>query len=308
MRYMEFGPEKTKVSSVMLGLMRVDGMDAKTLSHLLHTALDLGINSIDTADIYAGGDSERLLGEVFRNEPGLRNQFFLQTKVGIHRDNGITYFDFSKKYLKDAVHASLECLGVDQVDALLHRPDVLMDAAEVSEALSELHGEGLVKDFGVSNENPVTMKRLQAACSFPLAANQVQLSIAFAPAFEAVLNANMERTDAFMRDGGIFEYALAHDQVIQTWSSLQYGYFEGTFLDNPKFPKLNEALSCIAEGHGVTPSAVAIAWNLRYPAKMQAIVGTTNEQHLAELAKGADFELTRREWYELYLAAGRQLP
>ncbi|MGN0070658.1 MAG: aldo/keto reductase family oxidoreductase [Atopobiaceae bacterium] len=309
MRYTEFGPEKTKVSSVMLGLMRVDGMDAKTLSHLLHTALDLGINSIDTADIYAGSDSERLLGEVFAKEPGLRDQFFLQTKVGIHRDNGITYFDFSKQYLKDAAHASLERLGVDQVDALLlHRPDVLMDAAEVSEALSELHSEGLVKDFGVSNENPATMRRLQAACSFPLVANQVQLSVAFAPAFEAVLNANMECGNAFMRDGGIFEYALAHDQVIQTWSSLQYGYFEGTFLNNPKFPKLNEVLSRIADEHSVTPSAVAIAWNLRYPAKMQAIVGTTNEQHLTELAKGANIKLTRREWYELYLAAGRQLP
>ena len=232
MHYTEFGPEKTKVSSVMLGLMRVDKMDAKALSHLLHTALELGINAIDTADIYAGGDSERLLGVVFAKEPGLRDKLFLQTKVGIHRDNGLTYYDFSKQYLLDATHASLKRLGVNQVDALLlHRPDILMGANEVSEALSELHKEGLVKDFGVSNENPATMKRLQAACPFPLAANQVQLSIAFAPAFETVLNANMECNDATMRDGGIFEYSLAHDQVIQTWSSLQYGYFEGTFLD-----------------------------------------------------------------------------
>jgi len=80
------------------------------------------------------------------------------------------------------------------------------------------------------------------------------------------------------------------------------------FLDNPKFPKLNKVLKRIAEEHGVTPAAIAIAWNLRYPGKMQAIVGTTNEQHLADLAKGADIELTRREWYELYMAAGRQLP
>lgn len=309
MRYTEFGPDKAKISSVMLGLMRVDKMDAKALSHLLHTALELGINAIDTADIYAGGDSERLLGVVFAKEPGLRDKLFLQTKVGIHRDNGLTYYDFSKQYLLDATHASLKRLGVDQVDALLlHRPDILMDANVVSEALSELRKEGLVKDFGVSNENPATMKRLQAACPFPLAANQVQLSIAFAPAFETVLNANMECNDATMRDGGIFEYALARDQVIQTWSSLQYGYFEGTFLDNPKFPELNKVLKRIAEERVVTPAAIAIAWNLRYPGKMQAIVGTTNEQHLADLAKGADIELTRREWYELYMAAGRQLP
>lgn len=309
MHTVEFGPSKQKVSSVMLGLMRVQDMDADSLSKLLHTALDAGITAIDTADIYAGGRSEELLGEVFAKEPGLRGRFFLQTKVGIHHDGDITYYDFSKRYLIDAVHASLARLKVPYVDSLLlHRPDILMDEEEVAEALSELHDEGIVRAFGVSNQNPATMERLQAACSFPLCANQIQLSVAFAPAFEAVLNANMECPDATMRDGGIFEYAKAHDQVIQTWSSLQHGYFEGTFLGSSQYAELNHLLDELAETHGVSPAAIAIAWNLRYPAKMQAIVGTTNPEHLAELAKGADIELTRKEWYSLYTAAGRQLP
>lgn len=72
MRYVAFGPDRRKVSTVMLGLMRVDDVDAKRLSSFLHTALELGINALDTADIYAGGKSERLLGEVFSAEPGLR--------------------------------------------------------------------------------------------------------------------------------------------------------------------------------------------------------------------------------------------
>ncbi len=306
MQYVAFGPSQTKVSKVMLGLMRTRGMKEADLSKLLHAALDAGINAIDEADIYG---SEDLLGKVFAAEPGLRDQFFLQTKVGIRRDGDITYYDFSKQYLLDAVHASLERLGVPQIDALLlHRPDILMEPEEVAEALTALHHEGVVKDFGVSNQNPATMERLQAACPFPLVANQVQLSVAFAPAFEAVLNANMMKDDAVMRDGGIFEYALKHDQVIQTWSSLQYGTFAGTFLGSPRFEELNRELDAIAAAHNVTPAAIAIAWNLRYPAKMQAIVGTSNPAHLTELAKGADVSLTRKEWYMLYMAAGRKLP
>ncbi len=309
MRYVAFGPDRRKVSTVMLGLMRVDDVDAKRLSSFLHTALDLGINALDTADIYAGGKSERLLGEVFSAEPGLRDKLFLQTKVGIHRTEKLTHFDFSHDYIVSATKASLERLGLPYVDSLLlHRPDILMEPSEVAGAFQELHAQGLVRDFGVSNQNPATMRRLQSALPLPLCANQVQLSIAFAPAYEAVVNANMENQAACMRDGGIFEYAALNDQVIQTWSTFQYGYFEGTFLNNPRYQQLNDTLDELAPKYGVSKAALCVAWNLRYPAKVQAIVGTMNPQHLADLAAGADVDLSREDWYRLYLAAGRQLP
>ena len=309
MRFIEFGGNNTKVSEVILGTMRIWEKTPQEVATLIETALDSGINAVDTAPIY--GPSEGKIGEAFALTPGLRDRVWLQTKLGIrpHPRIKANYFDFSYEHIMESVDNSLRMLQTDHIDSLLlHRPDALMEPEEIAKAFEELHEAGKVIDFGVSNQNVAPMKRLQRYLPFPIAANQVQISAAFTPVFDSFFNVNMQNEASAMRDGGIFEYALAHDQVIQTWSSLQYGYFEGTFLDNPKFPELNKVLRRIAEERGVTSAAIAIAWNLRYPGKMQAIVGTTNEQHLLDLAKGADIELTCREWYELYMAAGRQLP
>ena len=111
-----------------------------------------------------------------------------------------------------------------------------------------------------------------------------------------------------MRDGSIFEYCKLHDVVIQAWSVLQFGYFKGNFVGNEKFQVLNQVLDRLAIKYGVTPSTIAISWILRYPAKMQAVVGTTNPKHLREVSEATNFSLTRKEWYEIYLAAGNNLP
>lgn len=96
--------------------------------------------------------------------------------------------------------------------------------------------------------------------------------------------------------------------VIQAWSVLQFGYFKGNFVGNEKFQALNQVLDRLATKYGVTSSTIAISWILRYPAKMQAVVGTTNPKHLREVSQAANFSLTRKEWYEIYLAAGNNLP
>jgi predicted oxidoreductase len=110
------------------------------------------------------------------------------------------------------------------------------------------------------------------------------------------------------RDGGILEYCRLHDITIQPWSPFQYGFFEGVFLDNDKFPELNKAIDELAEDKGVTNTAIAIAWLLRHPAKMQPIVGTTNPGRVRDIAQASTIEMTRQEWYALYLAAGKTLP
>jgi predicted oxidoreductase len=208
-----------------------------------------------------------------------------------------------------AVEASLRRLKTDHVECLLlHRPDVLMEPDEVAAAFDELYDAGKVLEFGVSNQNPLQMKRIAKATGRKLAANQVQLSVAFAPAFEAMLNVNMENDPAVMRDGGIFEYCERKGMAIQAWSVFQHGYFAGTFLGAPEYEELNAVLDRLAEKYGVTPGAVALAWILRYPAKMQAVIGTTKASRVRESARACDFTLTREEWYELYKAAGRQLP
>ena len=309
MRYIPFGVNEAQVSEVVLGTMRIPQMSAAEVTELIDTCLDEGINMVDTADIYGGGHCEELLGETFAANPGLRDQIFLQTKCSIRFTEGGSYFDFSKDYIIEAVNASLKRLKTDHVESLLlHRPDVLMEPDEIAEAFDELHTAGKVLEFGVSNQNPLQMKRIARASKYPLAANQIQLSVAFAPAFEAMLNVNMENEPGVMRDGGIFEYCEHKGMAIQAWSVFQHGYFAGTFLGAPEYEELNAKLDELAEKYGVTAGAVALAWILRYPAKMQAVIGTTKAARVRESARATDFTLTRPEWYDLYKAAGRQLP
>ena len=152
------------------------------------------------------------------------------------------------------------------------------------------------------------MELLKKEVKQPLVANQLQLSAAFSPAFETGFHVNMEGTAANMRDGSIFEYCRLNDVVIQAWSVLQHGYFEGVFVGSDKYSKLNAVLNRLADKYQISPSAVAIAWVLRYPAHMQAVIGTTKASRIIEAAKAADIELTRKEWYEIYLASGKDLP
>jgi predicted oxidoreductase len=121
-------------------------------------------------------------------------------------------------------------------------------------------------------------------------------------------NVNMKNLASLDRDDSILEYCRLKDITIQPWSPFQYGFFEGVFLDNPKFPELNIKINEVAQAKGVTNSAVAIAWILRHPAKMQPIVGTTNPQRLKDICRASDITLTREEWYDLYRSAGNRLP
>ena len=309
MRYIEFGTSKSRASEVVLGTMRIGGKSTDEVASLIEAALEVGINAVDTTPIY--GPSEALIGSAFSARKGLRDRVWLQTKLGIRRHpvREANYFDSSYEHIIESVEASLAALATDHIDSLLiHRPDALMVPADIARAVEELKRSGKIVDFGVSNMNPQTMARLEGALGYPLAANQVQLSCAFTPMLDAFFNANMEDDPAVMRDGGILEYCAERDMAIQAWSVLQHGYFGGVFLGDADYAELNEALARVAEVHNVTPAAVAIAWVLRYPAKMQALVGTTNLDRIAESARACDFEMSREEWYEIYLAAGNRLP
>lgn len=203
----------------------------------------------------------------------------------------------------------MQRLKIDHLDSLLlHRPDALMESDQVAEAFDLLYKQGKVRNFGVSNQNPMMMELLKKDVKQPLAVNQLQLSAAFTPGFKSGFHVNMEDSQAAMRDGSIFEYCQLHDVVIQAWSVLQFGYFKGNFVGNEKFQALNQVLDRLAIKYGVTSSTIAISWILRYPAKMQAVVGTTNPKHLREVSQAVNFSLTRKEWYEIYLAAGNNLP
>lgn len=308
MRYITLGQDDKELSEIVLGMMRIKDKSVKEVEELVETAFSVGINAFDLADIYGRGRCEELLGLVLKNRPDLREKMWIQSKCGI-RIEEFTYFDFSKEYILESVDGILKRLQVDYLDSLLlHRPDALMESDQVAEAFDLLYKQGKVRNYGVSNQNPMMMELLKKDVKQPLAVNQLQLSAAFTPGFESGFHVNMEDSQAAMRDGSIFEYCQLHDVVIQAWSVLQFGYFKGNFVGNEKFQQLNQVLNRLALKYSVSPSAIAIAWVLRYPAKMQAVVGTTNPKHLIEASQATNFNLTRKEWYEIYLAAGNNLP
>lgn len=298
---------KIKASSIILGCMHLSELATDEAEQLIKTAIDGGINYFDHADIYAQGQSEKLFGKVLT--PSLRDKVFIQTKCGIrYMNDGQNYFDFSKEHILEAVDGSLQRLGIDYIDVLLlHRPDTLVEPEEVAEAFRILQDSGKVNYFGVSNQNPMQMRLLQKYLKQEIVANQLQLSLTETGMMDAGFNVNMSCSTSVDHDGGVLDYCRYYGITIQPWSPFQYGFFEGVYLNNPKFEKLNQVLSQIADKYGITPTGVVVAWLLRHPAKMQPIVGTTKPSRLREIIAG-QVEISRQEWYSIYVASGKVLP
>ena len=293
-------------SEIALGCMRIAGLPVADAEKLIRTAQEAGIDFFDHADIYGGGVSEEVFAKVVDMRPSVRESMLIQTKCGIRP--GVCY-DFSKEHILESVDGSLRRLRTEYIDVLLlHRPDTLMEPEEVAEAFDRLHTSGKVRYFGVSNQNPLQMELLAKYLRQPLLINQLQFSMAHTGMIDAGFHVDMKDQQASVRDGGVLEYCRLKDITIQPWSPFQYGFFEGVFLDNEKFPELNQAVDEMAAAKGVTNTAIAIAWILRHPARMQPIVGTTKAERLKAICRATDIQLTREEWYQLYMAAGNTLP
>ena len=304
MKTIPFGKSGLQVPAIALGCMRLTALDEQGAQRYVRTALDLGANFCDHADIYGGGACEELFGKAIAGIP--RDQLIIQSKCGIVPGKR---YDFSKEYILNAVDGILQRLGIDYLDALLlHRPDALMDPVEVAEAFATLKAAGKVNHFGVSNQNPYQMALLQKTLPMPIVANQLQLSVTNCTMITQGMEVNMATPGAVGRDGGVLDYCRLHDITIQPWSPFQYGFFEGVFIGSDKYPELNKKLDEIAEKYGVTATTIAVAWLLRHPANFQPIIGTMNITRLAECVKACDVQLTRQEWYDIYLSAGNILP
>mgnify|MGYP003301201495 CR=1 FL=1 len=300
----ELGKSGLQVPTVAVGCMRISGKSEKEVSEFIDTALSFGANFFDHADIYGGGKSETVFGKAIT--PSMRENLIIQTKCGIVPGK---MFDFSYEHIIESVNGSLARLGTEYIDVLLlHRPDALMEPEEVARAFDELKSSGKVRCFGVSNQNPYQMQLLQSCLDMPLCANQLQFGIMHAPMIQSGINVNMYNESAVNRDGGVLDFCRLNKITVQPWSPMQYGFFEGCFIDNEKFPELNEKMDEISQKHGISKTTLAFAWILRHPAKMQPVTGTTNLARLADCLKAAEVKLSREEWYEIYKAAGNVLP
>jgi len=309
MKNIQLSTSGVSVSSVVLGLMRINTLDDSGIKALYSAAREIGINIFDHADIYGGAPHrcEARFGDALRLTADERDQIVIQSKCGIRPG----YFDFSKEHILASVDRSLKALRSDYLDVLLlHRPDALVEPEEVAEAFDKLHASGKVRHFGVSNHTPGQIDLLKTAVAQPIIANQIQLSVAHAPSIAFGVAANMGGSEQSIdRDGELVNYSRINNITLQAWSPFQHGFFEGIFLgDRENYPELNKVLDQLAETYGATPAAIAVAWIARHPAKIQTVLGTTNPQRLRDSAIGADIELSREEWYRMFKAAGYQLP
>jgi predicted oxidoreductase len=268
-------------------------------------AYEAGYTLFDNADIYSGGEAERILGEVLKEVSGMRARVLLATKCGI-RPVGTPHphspqrYDFSKAHILDSCEQSLKRLGVDTIDLyMLHRPDFLAAPEEIAGAFTQLKSSGKVRYFGVSNFRPTLVTALQVACPMPLVVHQVEISLA--------------KMDSFT--DGTLDQCLIEKITPMAWSPLAAGLLGGGAHDllpsqeayraEPFLP----AIDAVAKDRGASRTTVALAWLLKHPCGIQPIVGSIDPDRIRQAAKADELELTREEWYRLLLAArGEPLP
>jgi predicted oxidoreductase len=299
------GSSNQQAPRIIIGCMRIGELSGKDLQNLINTAVDAGYNMFDHADVYGGnGKCEQLFGDAISKMSIRREDLILQSKCGICKPNATEkWYDFSKEHIIGQVEQSLKNLKTDYLDILLlHRPDILADPDIVAKTFEILHKSGKVRHFGFSNCSAQQFDFFQEYCDFPFVANQVQMSLGHTLAIDSLMYTNSIRVESTPKDGNIFIHAKQRKISLQAWSPFQFGFFEGTFIDHPKFPKLNEKLDELSRIYKVSKEAVATAWLLRLDPKLQVIAGTTNSERLQKIFTGAGVNLNRKEWYGLYFS------
>ena len=283
----------------------------------IQSALELGINHIDTANIYGNGESETVIGRIFKKDQSLRNKIFLQTKCGIKfskTDNKI-YYDTSKNHIVSQVEASLKKMGTDRLDSLLiHRPNPLMSAEEISEAVVKLVDSGKILNFGVSNFSPFQIELLRKKIPFPIYTNQIQLNLIHTILLDTGIEGLNESTE-YPIGAGTLEYCQSNDVIIQVWSPIARGVLtaNSTALTlpnyNPKITILKEKLSNLSIKYECAPESILIAWLLKIPCKVHPIIGSLDFRTMKACVDGNKVKLNDEDWYNLYrLSRGKDFP
>ncbi|MDJ0771241.1 MAG: aldo/keto reductase [Ilumatobacter sp.] len=284
-----------EVGPIAYGQWRYTTDDLDHAQGLLETALDAGMNLIDTADVYGldwGGTGfgavEALLGKVIARAPALRSRMVLATKGGITPP---TPYDSSPEWLRTAVDDSLRRLAVDVIDLYqIHRPDLYAHPAEVAATLAALREAGKIREVGVSNHTTEQVRALQAHLPFPLVSNQPEFSaVALDP----------------MRDG-TFDHCMASGIVPLAWSPLAGGRLA---TGEGLAPELVAVLDGLATREAVDRGSIALAFVLAHPAAPVAIIGTQNPARITASLDALDVQLDRADVYAIVQASeGQPLP
>ena len=274
-------------SRLAYGCMRIAD-DGERGKRAIHAAVDAGYTLFDHADIYGGGESETLFGEMLRQSPGLRDRILIQSKCGIRfaDERGPQRYDFSRDYITRSVESTLGRLGIEQLDLLLlHRPDYLVDAGEVADAFSTLRSSGKVARFGVSNFSTTQFDLLQSAVAEPLLVNQVEI--------------NLHRIDAF--DNGVLDQCQRLNVTPQAWCPLAVVAYEawGNTLSADAEERIRTELDRQSAAYGHEAWVVTLAWLLRHPSGIQPIIGSTTPARIAAATAALEIDYSREDWYRL---------
>ena len=290
------GKSGIEVSGLAWGMWRFAGRDVGAATELVNAAFDAGITFFDTADIYGFvspgvgfGDAEALLGQVFGENPGMRDRMVLASKGGIMPP--IPY-DSSAAYLTSAIDASLRRLQTDRIDLWqIHRPDVLTHPQEIARTVEDAVQSGKVRAFGVSNYTQAQISTLAQFLSLPIVSSQPELSPV--------------RIDCV--ENGELDQAMAMDMAVLAWSPLGGGRIADPQTERER--AVAAALSGVAAAHGVSRTAAAYSWIMAHPARPIPIVGSQNPARIAEAADAYKIQWTRADWYAVLVAArGVPLP
>ncbi|UPW18981.1 aldo/keto reductase [Agarivorans sp. TSD2052] len=280
----------------------------------IDAALDIGINYFDHADIYTMGKAEQVFGQVLAQRPELRDQIILQTKCAIRfgDDQWCGRYDWSADYIRHSTEASLKRLQSDSIEMMmLHRPDPLAELDEVAEVLQALKDSGKVQQFGVSNMSGTQLAYLQSALSFPLVANQLEMSLSKLDWLNHNIAVNDQQALGHSFTAGTLEYCAMNKVQIQAWGSLSRGLFSGADLSNASQAQRDTAqlVRQYAEQHSSSTEAIVLAWLIRHPAGIQPVIGSVNVDRIRACADATKVQLSREQWYQLYVTSrGQALP
>ncbi len=304
------GASGLRVSRLAYGCWRLAGseggprVEASAGRRAVHEAIDAGYTLLDLADIYGGGECERIVGEALRERPGARDSLVVASKCGIRRAGEpagtVGRYDFSESHLVGSVEGSLRRLGLETLDLLmLHRPDYLMEPDVVAGAFSALRASGKVRHFGVSNFRPAQVELLWRACGMPLVTHQVEVSLMHLAALE----------------DGTLDQCQRLGLTPTAWSPLGRGVLGDALLEGhpeavaARAARLRGELDAVAPGHGLDRAGVALAWVLRHPSRPVPVVGSAEPSRIRSMARAAEVELGRDDWYRLLVASrGERLP
>ncbi|WP_312982366.1 aldo/keto reductase family oxidoreductase [Atlantibacter sp.] len=284
-------PQGPEFSRLVMGYWRLMdwNMSAQELVSFIEQHLDLGITTVDHADIYGGYQCEAAFGEALKLAPQLRDRMEIVTKCGIattaKAENKIGHYITDRTHIVESAEASLKNLATERIDLLLiHRPDPLMDADEVAEAFLQLHQAGKVRHFGVSNFTPAQFSLLQSRLPFTLATNQVEISPVHQP---------------LLLDGTLDQLQQLRIRPM-AWSCLG----GGRLFNDETFQPLRDELQQVAQEIGAqTIEQVVYAWVMRLPSQPLPIIGSGKIERVRSAIHALSLEMTRQQWFRIRKAA-----